>query len=209
MLFRSLDLFCRDEECLLDMNVMEYFLLLEVHYREQGMEEIVGLTLESDEEEKRRLEKCEMQIRSLKLDEDRCEASLELVNLELELSRTMRVVQEEQELVRLPTRTPTMRAVAYSDRGTETLTHLSGYDRVQLGRSMAAVAVDIKPSDSDDDGEDVVVCMAVIDILQDYDVSKKLEHGSKSAHKDEQAISVLDPVLYSKRVRKFTKKVFA
>lgn len=198
-----------EHDCVLleDMNVMDYSLLLGVHYRKKGLEAIPELTPESDQEERRHREKCELQIRSLKLDEQRSEALLKLVNLKLESRRTMRH-GPQQALVRQPARNPTMRPVAYADGGTEALAHLLGYDRVQLGRNMAATAVQIKPSEDSDEAEDVVLYLGVIDILQDYNMSKKLEHGWKSFYMDGQAISAVDPVRYSKRFREFMDKVF-
>ncbi|MBA0725517.1 hypothetical protein Golax_022102 [Gossypium laxum] len=46
------------------------------------------------------------------------------------------------------------------------------------------------------------------DILQDYDISKKLEHAYKSMQYDPTSISAVDPKLYSKRFRDFIFKVF-
>ena len=112
-------------------------------------------------------------------------------------------------LVRQPARNPTMRPVAYTDGASDTLALLLGYDRVQLGKNMAATAVKKKPSgNASEDAEDVVVYMGIIDILQDYNMSKKLEHGWKSFYLDGQAISAVDPVLYSKRFSNFMSDVF-
>eukprot|EP00210_Caulerpa_lentillifera_P002864 g2735.t1 len=197
-------------DCVLleDMNVMDYSLLVGVHYRKQGLEAIPELTPESDQEERRQKEKCETQIRSLRLDDAKSEALLKLVNLKLESRRTMRHGPQHA-LVRQPARNPTMRPVAYADGGTEALAHLLGYDRVQLGKNMAATAVKTKPSGkASEDAEDVVVYLGVIDILQDYSVSKRLEHGWKSFYLDGQAISAVDPTRYSKRFRDFMDKVF-
>lgn len=192
-----------------DMNVMDYSLLLGVHYRKQGLEAIPELTPESDQEDRRHREKCESQIQSLRLDENKSQALLKLVNLKLESRRTMRHGPQHA-LVRQPARNPTMRPVAYADGGTEALAHLLGYDRVQLGRNLAATAVKTKPTGrgASDDADDVVVYLGVIDILQDYNMSKKLEHGWKSFYLDGQAISAVDPTRYSKRFRDFMDNVF-
>lgn len=56
---------------------------------------------------------------------------------------------------------------------------------------------------------DVVLFFGIIDILQDYDISKKLEHAYKSFQYDATSISAVDPKLYSKRFRDFIFKVFA
>jgi hypothetical protein len=48
----------------------------------------------------------------------------------------------------------------------------------------------------------------IIDILQDYDISKKLEHAYKSLQADPTSISAVDPKLYSKRFRDFIHRIF-
>ncbi|KAI3841919.1 hypothetical protein MKW92_030206 [Papaver armeniacum] len=55
---------------------------------------------------------------------------------------------------------------------------------------------------------DVVLYFGVIDILQDYDISKKLEHAYKSLQADPTSISAVDPKLYSKRFRDFVGRIF-
>ncbi|KGN54717.1 phosphatidylinositol 4-phosphate 5-kinase 5 [Cucumis sativus] len=56
---------------------------------------------------------------------------------------------------------------------------------------------------------DVVMFFGVIDILQDYDISKKLEHAYKSIQYDPTSISAVDPKQYSKRFRDFIFNIFA
>ncbi|CAK9184048.1 unnamed protein product [Ilex paraguariensis] len=56
---------------------------------------------------------------------------------------------------------------------------------------------------------DVVMFFGVIDILQDYDITKKLEHAYKSIQYDPNSISAVDPRQYSRRFRDFIFKVFA
>lgn len=55
---------------------------------------------------------------------------------------------------------------------------------------------------------DVLLYFGIIDILQDYDISKKLEHAYKSMQYDPTSISAVDPKLYSKRFRDFIFRVF-
>ncbi|KAI3968276.1 hypothetical protein MKX01_018579 [Papaver californicum] len=55
---------------------------------------------------------------------------------------------------------------------------------------------------------DVIVFFGIIDILQDYDISKKLEHAYNSIQYDPTSISTVDPKQYSKRVRDFIFKIF-
>ncbi|KAL2895867.1 Phosphatidylinositol 4-phosphate 5-kinase 4 [Bienertia sinuspersici] len=56
---------------------------------------------------------------------------------------------------------------------------------------------------------DVVMYFGIIDILQDYDISKKLEHAYKAMQYDSTSISAVDPRQYSKRFRDFIFKIFA
>jgi len=56
---------------------------------------------------------------------------------------------------------------------------------------------------------DVVLFFGIIDILQDYDISKKLEHAYKSIQYDPTSISAVDPRQYSKRFKDFIYKAFA
>ena len=55
---------------------------------------------------------------------------------------------------------------------------------------------------------EVVLYFGIIDILQDYDISKKLEHAYKSLQADPASISAVDPKLYSKRFRDFVGRIF-
>ncbi|CAM0942742.1 unnamed protein product [Alopecurus aequalis] len=55
---------------------------------------------------------------------------------------------------------------------------------------------------------DVVLYFGIIDILQEYDMSKKLEHAYKSLQTDPGSISAVDPKLYSQRFRDFMGRVF-
>jgi 1-phosphatidylinositol-4-phosphate 5-kinase len=54
----------------------------------------------------------------------------------------------------------------------------------------------------------VIMFFGVIDILQDYDISKKLEHAYKSFQYDPTSISAVDPKQYSRRFRDFIYKIF-
>ncbi|TVU47009.1 hypothetical protein EJB05_06585, partial [Eragrostis curvula] len=55
---------------------------------------------------------------------------------------------------------------------------------------------------------DVILYFGIIDILQDYDISKKLEHAYKSFQYDPTSISAVDPKQYSRRFRDFVFKAF-
>ena len=64
------------------------------------------------------------------------------------------------------------------------------------------------PSHNGNEIFDVVLHFGIIDILQDYDISKKLEHAYKSLQVDPTSISAVDPKLYSKRFRDFIHRIF-
>ncbi|MCO5568686.1 hypothetical protein L7F22_022385 [Adiantum nelumboides] len=58
------------------------------------------------------------------------------------------------------------------------------------------------------EAHNVLLYFGVIDILQDYDMGKKLEHAYKSFQFDSLSISAVDPVLYSKRFQQFMHEIF-
>ncbi|KAK7314171.1 hypothetical protein VNO77_39383 [Canavalia gladiata] len=55
---------------------------------------------------------------------------------------------------------------------------------------------------------EIIIFFGIIDILQDYDISKKLEHAYKSFQYDPSSISAVDPRQYSRRFRDFIFRVF-
>lgn len=83
--------------------------------------------------------------------------------------------------------------------------------QIQLGVNMPARAEHIpgkKESEMFHDVYDVVLYVGIIDILQDYNAHKKIEHAYKSLQFDSLSISAVDPVFYSRRFLEFMKKVF-
>ncbi|XP_076896660.1 phosphatidylinositol 4-phosphate 5-kinase 6-like [Bidens hawaiensis] len=86
---------------------------------------------------------------------------------------------------------------------------------VRLGVNMPArVELTVRSHETQLVGEptqefhDVILFFGIIDILQDYDISKKLEHAYKSFQYDPTSISAVDPIQYSKRFRDFIFSVF-
>ena len=55
---------------------------------------------------------------------------------------------------------------------------------------------------------DVYLFFGIIDILQNYDITKKLEHAYKSFPVNPGCISAVDPKLYSRRFQDFIRRVF-
>ncbi|GFQ00890.1 phosphatidylinositol 4-phosphate 5-kinase 9 [Phtheirospermum japonicum] len=83
--------------------------------------------------------------------------------------------------------------------------------QIQLGVNMPARAEQIPGKEAREtfhEAYDVVLYLGVIDILQEYNMSKRIEHAYKSIQFDSVSISAVDPTFYSKRFLDFIKKVF-
>ncbi|XP_031250063.1 phosphatidylinositol 4-phosphate 5-kinase 7-like isoform X1 [Pistacia vera] len=110
----------------------------------------------------------------------------------------------------------TLRAFSLGDKEVDLLLPGTGRLRVQLGVNMPAKANHkLLKEEVDDSMEvelfevyDVVLYMGIIDILQEYNVKKKVEHAYKSLQFDPLKISAVEPKLYAKRFINFLKKVF-
>ncbi|XP_077250107.1 phosphatidylinositol 4-phosphate 5-kinase 1-like isoform X2 [Tasmannia lanceolata] len=109
----------------------------------------------------------------------------------------------------------TLRASAAGDEEVDLLLPGTGRLRVQLGVNMPAQANQKVVLDEADsmgvelvEAYDVVLYLGIIDILQDYNMKKKIEHAYKSLQFDPLAISAVEPKLYSKRFINFLEKVF-
>lgn len=68
----------------------------------------------------------------------------------------------------------------------------------------------LKPSEGQLFGEshDVVLYFGIIDILQNYNLSKRIEHAYKACQFDSISISAVEPKLYSKRFQEFIRQIF-
>ncbi|KAL7133496.1 hypothetical protein ABFS83_12G144600 [Erythranthe nasuta] len=87
--------------------------------------------------------------------------------------------------------------------------------QIQLGVNMPARAEHIPGKDGGSthrqmfhEAYDVVLYLGIIDILQEYNTTKKIEHAYKSVKFDSVSISAVDPAFYSRRFLGFIKKVF-
>ncbi|URE16804.1 PIPKc [Musa troglodytarum] len=85
--------------------------------------------------------------------------------------------------------------------------------QIQLGVNMPARAERKWRRRDEEDGTttevyDVVLYLGIIDILQEYNTGKKIEHAYKSLQFDSLSISAVDPHFYSRRFRKFIQAVF-
>ncbi|KAF4362174.1 phosphatidylinositol 4-phosphate 5-kinase 8 isoform X1 [Cannabis sativa] len=110
----------------------------------------------------------------------------------------------------------TLKAYSIGDMEVDVLLPGTARLRVQLGVNMPAQAQHKLPANAQQDSAevelfevyDVVLYMGIIDILQEYNVKKKLEHAYKSMKFDPLSISVCEPHMYAKRFSEFLEKVF-
>lgn len=88
---------------------------------------------------------------------------------------------------------------------------ICGRLQIQLGVNMPARAEQIpgkQEKQTFQEAYDVVLYLGIIDILQEYNMSKKIEHAYKSLQFDSLSISAVDPTFYSSRFLEFIQKVF-
>lgn len=110
----------------------------------------------------------------------------------------------------------TLRAYSIGNKEVDLLLPGTARLPVQLGVNMPAQATSLLQEDKVEESEvelfevyDVVLYMGIIDILQEYNVKKKLEHAYKSLQFDPMTISVIEPKIYAERFINFMdKKVF-
>ncbi|KAJ7559774.1 hypothetical protein O6H91_04G100500 [Diphasiastrum complanatum] len=87
--------------------------------------------------------------------------------------------------------------------------------QIQLGVNMPARA-DRRFDENDacredkvlEEVHDVVLYLGIIDILQAYGVTKRIEHAYKSLHYDPLSISAVGPKVYAKRFQEFVSSIF-
>ncbi|KAL1347040.1 hypothetical protein HN51_020561 [Arachis hypogaea] len=94
--------------------------------------------------------------------------------------------------------------------GTNTPARAERVCKARLDQLQHTGSGSINPTPPVSSGEisDVILYFGIIDILQDYDITKKLEHAYKSLQVDSSSISAVDPKLYSKRFRDFIHRIF-
>ncbi|CAA3028364.1 phosphatidylinositol 4-phosphate 5-kinase 8 [Olea europaea subsp. europaea] len=109
----------------------------------------------------------------------------------------------------------TLKAFSIGNKEADLLLPGTGRLRVQLGVNMPAQANHRIMQDETDSSEvelfevyDVVLYLGIIDILQEYNLKKKIEHKYKSLQFDPLSISAVEPKVYSKRFISFLEKVF-
>ncbi|XP_059630816.1 phosphatidylinositol 4-phosphate 5-kinase 2-like [Cornus florida] len=170
----------RDCEFLEAEKIMDYSLLVGLHFRDDNTVDKMGLSpflLRNGKKESYQNEKFMRGCRFL----------------EAELQDMDRILAGQKPLIRLGANMPAR---------AEQMCRRSDFDQYTPGRLSS-----LTPSRSGEIYE-VVLYFGIIDILQDYDISKKLEHAYKSLQADPTSISAVDPKLYSKRFRDFIGRIF-
>ncbi|KAL3504088.1 hypothetical protein ACH5RR_033929 [Cinchona calisaya] len=163
----------RDCEFLEAERIMDYSLLVGIHFRDDNTGDKIGLSpflLRTGNSDSYQNEKFMRGCRFL----------------EAELQDMDRVLAGQKPLIRLGANMPAR---------AERIGRRSDFDQYSPGSRSSEIY-------------EVVLYFGIIDILQDYDISKKLEHAYKSLQVDPTSISAVDPKLYSKRFRDFIGRIF-
>ncbi|KAM0044099.1 putative 1-phosphatidylinositol-4-phosphate 5-kinase [Helianthus debilis subsp. tardiflorus] len=170
----------RDCEFLEGVRIMDYSLLVGMHFRDDNTGDKMGLS--------------PFLLRNGKNDSYQTEKFMRGCRfLEAELQDMDRVLAGRKPLIRLGANMPAR---------AERMGRRSDFDQYTPGGFTS-----LTPSRGGETYE-VVLYFGIIDILQDYDISKKLEHAYKSLQADPTSISAVDPKLYSKRFRDFISRIF-
>ncbi|KAG6707325.1 hypothetical protein I3842_06G025400 [Carya illinoinensis] len=170
----------RDCEFLEAERIMDYSLLVGLHFRDDNTCDKMGLS--------------PFVLRTGKNDSYQNEKFMRGCRfLEAELQNMDQILAGRKPLIRLGANTPAR---------AERVARRSDFDQYTSGGISR-----LTPSRSGEIYE-VVLYFGIIDILQDYDISKKLEHAYKSLQADPTSISAVDPKLYSKRFRDFIGRTF-
>lgn len=214
-----------DCELMESCRVMDYSLLLGVHFRSRITRDLdgpeSGEPLEQagergenfdefsvDDNRDKDLHTVEMHMRQMGLSEERVTDLMALARLGILGPRWRRKKKSRSPTLVLamrPKRSDTLRPLAYSEGGTDDLAQILGQSRVQLGINMAATAI---PHKTEGQAEDVVLYFGIIDILSDWNFNKKVENRLKSIRHNADEISAVDPISYSHRFQKFLGEVF-
>ncbi|KAE8683561.1 Phosphatidylinositol 4-phosphate 5-kinase 2 [Hibiscus syriacus] len=168
----------RDCEFLEAERIMDYSLLVGLHFRDDNRGDKMGLS--------------PFLVRTGKEDSYQNEKFMRGCRfLEAELQDMDRILAGQKPLIRLGANMPARaeRMVRRSD--------FDQYTRGGAGHFSYSGEV-----------YEAVLYFGIIDILQDYDISKKLEHAYKSLQADPTSISAVGPKHYSKRFRDFMGRIF-
>ncbi|XP_073276230.1 phosphatidylinositol 4-phosphate 5-kinase 1-like [Primulina huaijiensis] len=170
----------RDCQFLEAEGIMDYSLLVGLHFRDHSTGDKMGLS--------------PFLLRTGKNDSFQNEKFMRGCRfLEAELQDMDRILAGRKPLIKLGANMPA-RAQRVARNSDFNQYSLGGFSSLTPSRSVETY--------------EVVLYFGIIDILQDYDISKKLEHVYKSFQVDSTSISAVDPKLYSKRFRDFIGRIF-
>lgn len=188
-----------DSKFLEEQHIMDYSLLLGVHYRApQQLRPPVSFShsISSDG-------------LAILAEEDPLED--EVYNYPQGLVLVPRGADDGSVVVGSHVRGSRLRASAAGDEEVDLLLPGTARLQIQLGVNMPARAEQIPGKEETQmfhEAYDVVLYLGIIDILQDYNMTKKIEHAYKSLQFDSLSISAVDPTFYSRRFLDFIQKVF-
>lgn len=187
-----------DSKFLESVHIMDYSMLLGVHYRApQHLRSLMS-----------RSQRCTADGLEIVAEEEAMEDEISPENLIL----VPRGSDDKSVTVGSHIRGSRLRASsAAGDEEVDLLLPGTARLQIQLGVNMPARA-ELIPGKEDSqafhEAYDVVLYLGIIDILQEYNISKKIEHAYKSMQFDSVSISAVDPTFYSERFLEFIKKVF-
>ncbi|CAN0892464.1 Phosphatidylinositol 4-phosphate 5-kinase 1 [Linum grandiflorum] len=179
----------RDCEFLEAERIMDYSLLVGLHFRDDSTRDKMGLSPFVQRSGSKDSYQNEKFMRGCRF-------------LEAELQDRDRILAGRKPLIRLGANMPAR---------AERMARRSDFDQYTAGGgSSGGGGSQFTSTMARRSGEisEVVLYFGVIDILQDYDISKKLEHAYKSWQVDSSSISAVDPKMYSRRFRDFVGRIF-
>eukprot|EP01025_Chloroclados_australasicus_P064321 TRINITY_DN8580_c3_g1_i6.p2 TRINITY_DN8580_c3_g1~~TRINITY_DN8580_c3_g1_i6.p2 ORF type:complete len:501 (-),score=43.13 TRINITY_DN8580_c3_g1_i6:340-1842(-) len=207
-----------DSQLMSDLKVMDYSLLMGVHYR-QGHPDSMNNDYEEDDtdldapktgEVHPIIGKARRKISEARVEGQRAQDLLTIVENAVNFIQHRKESQRGYSFGKLNL-TETMRPIQDGELGsTEQLAYISGQKKVELGAGMVATAVPMAGQEGEQakSGEDVILFFGIIDFLQEYNLSKKFEHNFKAITQDSKGVSVTNPTTYAQRFVNFLKNVF-
>ncbi|CAA6662590.1 unnamed protein product [Spirodela intermedia] len=190
-----------DSQFLEMQHIMDYSLLLGVHYRAPQHLRSHGNHLQSAASD------------GLAIVSEEDPQDDEISNYPQGLVLIPRGNEENSVVVGPHIRGSRLRASAIGDEEVDLLLPGTARLQIQLGVNMPARAEQL-PAEDESESElfhevyDVVLYLGIIDILQEYNTGKKIEHAYKSLKFDSLSISAVDPLLYSRRFLAFIQRIF-
>ncbi|KAL5155426.1 Phosphatidylinositol 4-phosphate 5-kinase 9 [Glycine soja] len=187
-----------DSKFLEAQHIMDYSLLLSVHYRApQHLRSLVS------HNQSRSVDGLAMLAEEDPLEDE--------VSYPQGLVLVPRGADDDSVVVGSHMRGSRLRASSAGDEEVDLLLPGTARLQIQLGVNMPSRAEQISEKQEKQmfhEVYDVVLYLGIIDILQNYNMTKRIEHAYKSLQFDSLSISAVDPTFYSRRFLEFIQKVF-